>query len=76
MMRTCYVLVVAAVLCSGSAAAAQVQFNRDGFLLIEGKTLYRLYCDDENVVKDGKFHDGIIANGVHVCVASRPIEAK
>jgi hypothetical protein len=36
-MRTCYVLVVAAVLCSGAAAADQVQFNRRGFLLIDGK---------------------------------------
>jgi hypothetical protein len=43
---------------------------------LEGKTLYRLYSDEEHVVKDSKFHDGIIANGVHVYATSRRFEAK
>ena len=42
----------------------------------EAKTLYRLYCDEEHVVKDGKFHDGIVANGVHVYATSRRFEPR
>lgn len=38
---------------------------------LEGKTLYRLECDESHVVKDGRFDDGIVPFGVHVYSTSR-----
>ncbi len=43
---------------------------------IEGKTLYRLYSDETQVVNDGGFHDGIRGLGVHVYATNRRFEAK
>ncbi|MEN6423969.1 MAG: hypothetical protein ABFE13_01295 [Phycisphaerales bacterium] len=43
---------------------------------IEGKTLYRLYSDETQVVRDGGLHDGIRHLGVHVYATSRRFEAR
>jgi hypothetical protein len=43
---------------------------------LEGRTLYRLYSDENRKVKNNVFHDGIRGFGVHVYATSRRFEAK
>ena len=43
---------------------------------LNGRTLYRLHSDEEHVVKDGGFHDGIHAQDVQVYATSRAFEGK
>ncbi len=43
---------------------------------LEGKTLYRLYSDEEHTVEGGGFRDGVVSQGVHVYATSRRFEAK
>jgi hypothetical protein len=43
---------------------------------LEGKTLYRLDSDEQHVVQDGKFRDGMLGHDVHVYATSRRFEAK
>jgi hypothetical protein len=43
---------------------------------LDGKTLYRLYFDEEHVVKNSCFRDGILGHDVHVYATSRRFEAK
>lgn len=43
---------------------------------IEGKTLYRLYSQETQIVRNGGFHDGIQHLGVHVYATSRHFETK
>ncbi|MBX7256111.1 MAG: hypothetical protein K1Y02_07090 [Candidatus Hydrogenedentes bacterium] len=43
---------------------------------LEGKTLFRLYSNEEHTVNDGGFRDGVAAQGVHVYATSRKFEAK
>lgn len=41
---------------------------------LEGKNLYRLYSDEEHLIENGRFHDGIRGFGVHVYATSRRFE--
>jgi hypothetical protein len=43
---------------------------------LNGKTLYRLYSDEQHVVQNGKLRDGILGHDVHVYATSRRFEAK
>jgi len=43
---------------------------------IEGKTLYRLYSKETQLVRGGSFHDGIRHLGVHIYATSRRFEVK
>lgn len=45
-------------------------------LELNGKTLYRLNSDEEHVVENGSFRDGIRPQAVHVYATSRRFEAK
>jgi hypothetical protein len=47
---------------------------RDLPAALEGKTLRRLYSDEEHVVKGGQFRDGILGHDVHVYATSRRFE--
>lgn len=54
-----------------------VAFDVHGLpLALNGKTLYRLYSDEEHVVQDGGFHDGILKQDAYVYATSRRFEAK
>jgi hypothetical protein len=43
---------------------------------MEGRTLYRLYSEETQVVRGGGFRDGIRGLGVHVYATSRDFESK
>ena len=43
---------------------------------MEGRTLYRLYSEESQVVTKGSFRDGIRGLGVHVYATSREFESK
>jgi len=43
---------------------------------IEGKTLYRLYSEENHIVKEGIIRDGIQGFGVHVYATSRRFETE
>ena len=43
---------------------------------LNGKTLYRLYSDEEHVVQNGGFRDGILGHDAQVYATSRRFEAK
>jgi hypothetical protein len=43
---------------------------------LERKILYRLYSDEEHVVRSRAFRDGILGHDVHVYATSRRFEAK
>jgi hypothetical protein len=43
---------------------------------MEGRTLYRLYSEETQIVRDGGFRDGIRGLGVHVYATSRDFESK
>lgn len=43
---------------------------------LNGRQLYRLYSDEEHVVENGRFHDGIKTHDVHIYATSRRFEAE
>ncbi|MFC1633510.1 hypothetical protein ACFL5Z_01600 [Planctomycetota bacterium] len=43
---------------------------------LEGKILYRLYSDEEYLVKNRRFHDGIRRFGIHVYATNRRFETE
>ena len=45
-------------------------------LALNGKTVYRLNSDEEHVVENGGFRDGILPQAVHVYATSRRFEVK
>lgn len=43
---------------------------------LENQTLYRLYSQEKQIVREGGFRDGIVGFGVHVYATSRRFEVK
>jgi len=54
-----------------------VAFDVQGLpLTLNGKKLYRLYSDEEILVQNGGFHDGILKQDAFIFATSRQFEAK
>jgi hypothetical protein len=65
------------VLIAANECIAGVAFDITGLPPeLNGKTLHRLYSDESHQVVDGRFTDGIVAQGVHVYATSRRFEEK